>query len=410
MVLTNQSTLELIHELKVQQIELAKANEQLQKEVTECKKAEQALIQSEKLKSLGTITAGISHEFNNILNIISGHVQLLQMGYKDHSKLMDSLSIIRRSVDDGAEISKKMLEFTQAKKNTTGFVCSDINEILKQAIEFTMPRWKNMAQAKGTNYNMDTEGMKRVPSILCNPTELREVFVNIINNALDAMPDGGSLSFRTWSKGDTVFVSITDTGEGMTVDVKKNIFDPFFTTRCPEGTGLGMSTSYSKMVRHGGKIEVDSKEGKGSTFTLQFPATTETVSPKVSPEPKQEIKRNNLRILVVDDEKNICNILDKFLSGSGHKVKTVDNGADAINIIKAEDIDLVLCDLAMPNVYGYDVVRTLNELEKRPKIGIMTGWGEKLKPIDDEDFKVDFIIKKPFDFSELSKQINELFS
>jgi CheY-like chemotaxis protein len=267
-----------------------------------------------------------------------------------------------------------------------------------------------MAQAKGINYHIDMDGVKRASSILCNPAELREVFINIINNALDAMPDGGRLSFRTWSKDDTVFVSITDTGKGMTEDVKKNIFDPFFTTRCPEGTGLGMSTSYSKMVRHGGKIEVDSKEGKGSTFTLQFPATTETVSPKVSPEPKQEIKRNNLRILVVDDEKNICNILDKFLSGSGHKVKTVDNGADAINIIKAEDIDLVLCDLAMPNVYGYDVVRTLNELEKRPKIGIMTGWGEKLKPIDDEDFKVDFIIKKPFDFSELSKQINELFS
>jgi signal transduction histidine kinase len=234
------------------------------------------LIQLEKLKSLGTITAGIAHEFNNLLAIISGNVQLLEASYKDHEELMDAFRTIKRAINDGTEISNKMLKFTKTDKDTSGFVRFYIKDLINQAIDFTMPRWKNMAQSKGINYHMDTEGMKRVPYIWCNLTGLREVFVNIINNALDAMPDGGRISFSTWSEENTVFISISDTGEGMSEEVKKKIFDPFFTMRRPLGTGFGMSVSYGIIMRHGGKIEVESEVGRGSTFTLQFPSTTKS--------------------------------------------------------------------------------------------------------------------------------------
>ena len=378
------------------------------RDITERKKMEEALLQSEKLKSIGTITSGVAHEFNNILAIISGNAQLLEGSRKDDKELIDAIRTIKRATNDGAEISRRMLKFAKIDKDTSGFVPFDINELINQAIDFTMPRWKNIAQAKGINYHVDTEGMKRVPSVLCNSTELREVFVNIINNALDAMPDDGRITFRTWSGEDTVFISISDTGEGMSEEVRKNIFDPFFTTKIAVGTGLGMSTAYSIVTRHGGKIEVESEVGKGSTFNLQFPAAAKADSPKESSEQKQEIKSKELRILVVDDEEEICNILDKFFSKKGHMVRTVDNGREAIILAKATDYDLVLCDLSMPDVYGYDVIRALDKLEKRPKIGIITGWGDKLKPIDDEELKVDFIIKKPFDFLELARHINDL--
>jgi PAS domain S-box-containing protein len=376
-------------------------------DITERKGMEEALLKSEKLNAIGIITAGISHEFNNLLAIISGNVQLLERTYKDHGDLTDVLRTIKRATDDGAEISGKMLEFTTTDQDTKEFVSSDIRDLIRQSIDFTMPRWKNEAQARGINYQMDTEGMKKVPSILCKPTELREVFINLINNALDAMPEGGSITFSTWSDDDTVFVGVSDTGEGMSEDVMKNIFDPFFTTKTPVGTGLGMSMAYGIITRHGGNIEVESEQWKGSTFTLQFPIATKAVSSIASPEPEPETNKKNLRILVVDDEEAICDILGKFLSGSGHKVKTVDNGADTINIIKVEDFDLVLCDLVMPDVSGHDVIKFLNELKKRSKIGIITGWGEKLKPIE-EGMNVDFVIRKPFDFSELTKQINDL--
>ncbi len=222
------------------------------------------------------------------------------------------------------------------------------------------------------------------------------------------MPDDGRITFRTWNGGDTVFMSISDTGKGIPREMERNIFDPFFTTKTAVGTGLGLSTAYGIITSHGGKIEVESKVGKGTIFNLQFPASAETDSPEELPEPKQETESNSLCILVVDGEEEICDILDKFLTKKGHMVRTVDNGREAIILTKATDYDLVLSDMAMPEVYGYDVIKALNELEKRPKIGIITGCGEKLKPSENEGLNADFIVKKPFDFSELTKQINDL--
>jgi len=214
------------------------------RDITERKKMEETLLQSEKLKSIGTITSGVAHEFNNILAIISGNVQLLEGTCKDHEGMTKAFSIIKKATNDGAEISKRMLKFTKKKKDTTGFVSYEVWDLIEEAADFTMPRWKNMAQVKGINYHIDRDGMKEVPAILCNPTELREVFINIINNALDAMPDGGNISFNTWSREDIVFISISDKGEGMPETVRKSIFDPFFTTKIAVGTGLGMSTAY----------------------------------------------------------------------------------------------------------------------------------------------------------------------
>jgi DNA-binding response OmpR family regulator len=148
--------------------------------------------------------------------------------------------------------------------------------------------------------------------------------------------------------------------------------------------------------------------GKGTTFILKLPITTKADSPEESPEPKQEIKANSILILVVDDEEEICKMLNSFFSKRGHLVRTIDNGREAIMLAKATDYNLVLCDMAMPDVFGYDVIKALNKLEKKPKIGMITGWGEKLNPMEDEGLKVDFIIKKPFDFSELTKHINDL--
>jgi PAS domain S-box-containing protein len=375
-------------------------------------KMEETLLQSEKLRSIGTITLGIAHEFNNILAIISGNVYLLEERYKEDKELMDALHTIKTATDDGVGISSKMFKFTRTQKKTTEYAAYDLTDLIKQAVDFTMPRWKNMAQANNINYQVDTEGTKEVFSILCNPTEIREVFVNIIHNALEAMPDGGRISFNTRSKDDLVLVNVSDTGKGMTEDVKKNIFDPFFTTRRPEGTGLGMSTSFGIIKMHGGDIKVNSEVGKGSTFTLQFPITRKTVSPEISSEPieEQDKKCNEIRVLVVDDDEAICKLLDKFLSGKGLKVKTTVDGAKAIEMASEEKFDLVLCDMAMPHVYGYDVIKALNKLEERPKIGIITGWGEKLKSIDADDLKVDFIAKKPFNFNELLILINRAFS
>jgi CheY-like chemotaxis protein len=224
------------------------------------------------------------------------------------------------------------------------------------------------------------------------------------------MPDGGSLSFSTRSNKDTVFISISDTGKGMPEEVKKKIFDPFFTTRRPQGTGLGMSCVYSIMKSHGGKIEVESEVGKGTTFNLNIPIRKDaTQRIAVSSGPDREVITRKLRILVVDDNQDMCVVVDNLLARGGHTVKTFNNGADAIELAREKEFDLVLCDLAMSGTSGYDVVKELNKLARRPKIGVITGWSEKLKLFDDADVQVDFILKKPFKNAELIKHINGLF-
>ncbi len=380
------------------------------RDITEHKKMEETLLQSEKLRAMGMMTSGVAHDFNNILAVISGNAQLMERNYGDHIEMTDGLHVIRKAVSDGAEIVKRMRKFTRVERDTSEFMSVDIKEIIEQAIEFSRPRWMNMAKPRGITYDIDKAGIKEVPTVLGSPSELREVFVNMINNAMDAMTGGGRITFRTLNKDDTVFVSISDTGEGMTEEVRKRIFDPFFTTKRAERSGLGMSVAYGIITGHGGKIEVESEAGKGATFTMSIPITRETPQQAVSPEPPRKIKADKLRILVIDDEEKICSMLDKYFSRDGHDVKSVNNGTEAIRLLKNKEFGLVLCDLVLPDISGHDVVKFIDELDKKPRVGLITGWDEKIETKSKEELKVDFIVRKPFDFSKLTSHINEVLS
>jgi len=377
--------------------------------VAEREKRRDELLQLEKMNSVRTIVAGIAHEFNNILAVVHGNAEVLEDGFENEKELKKGLHNIKKASDEGAGIVRDMITIAQSDKDTSEHLFFDLKQLIIQAIEAVMPGWKNIAHFSEMKYKIDRNGMKRVPGVFCNPTELREVFVNIINNALDAMPDGGRISFSTWSNEDTVFVEISDTGMGMSEEVKNRIFDPFFTTSRPERTGLGMGVAYSIITRHGGKIGVESEEGKGTTLTLSLPINNETKQQILSSRSAPDKVAKGLSILVVDDEEEICSILDKFFSRVGHIVKTVGNGAEAIELAKKEDFDIVICDLTMPGVTGHDVIKALNELDKVPKIGVSTGSIEDYSSAEANALKADFIINKPFRLLELANKINVLF-
>ncbi len=248
---------------------------ELREEIAERKRMEEALLQSEKLKSLGTIAAGVAHEFNNILAVIMGNAELLQRSFRDRRELKEKLAIIIKVSEDGADIARRMLRITETGERGSGYVLADIQQMINEAIEFTEPRWRNMARAQGVKYHIGSKGLIiGKPVVKCNPVEMREVFINIINNALNAMPDGGGILFNTRINSGNVLIKITDAGHGMTEEVRKRIFDPFFTTRRPEGTGLGMSIVYGVIKRHGGELEVQSKVGKGTTFIINIPVAS----------------------------------------------------------------------------------------------------------------------------------------
>ncbi len=240
-------------------------------EISRHEKRREALLQPEKMNSLRTLVSGIAHEFNNILAVIQGRVELLEDGYDDVNELKEGLHNIVLASEVGAGIVKNMISIAKSDKDTSEYVLFELRQLIVQAIDSTIPGWKDTSSPGKKKYEIDRNDMKRIPGVFCNPTEMREVFVIIINNALDAMPEGGSISFSTWNDEDKVFVKISDKGMGMSEEVKRRVFDPFFTTRRPQRTGLGMGVAYSIITRHGGNIEIESEVGKGTIVTMSLP-------------------------------------------------------------------------------------------------------------------------------------------
>ncbi len=375
--------------------------------ITAHKKMEKTLMQSEKLRAMGIMAAGIAHDFNNVLAIINSHVEMIESICDDNEELLDGFRAIGRAVDDGTETVRRLSEFTRMRKSASKHVLVNIVDIIKESIDLTKPTWKDVAHAGGVTYDIDIEGLSSVPNILGSPSELREVVINMINNATDAMPGGGRITFLTWEKYNSTFMSIADNGSGMSKEVQSRIFDPFYTTKGADGSGLGMSVSFGIVGKHGGRIDVISQIGDGSVFTIEFPVATKKTFQDVSLETDIDIKTNKYRILVADDVKEISGILYMFLSRQGYNVDRVDSGAEAIKLLEKESFDLVICDLGMPVVSGWDVIRFVESLKRKPKIGLITGWADMLDSLKEDDLGVDFVISKPIKFRKFSTLIKE---
>ncbi|MCK5010507.1 MAG: PAS domain S-box protein, partial [Deltaproteobacteria bacterium] len=330
------------------------------RDVTEKKKVESMLLQAEKLKSLGELAGGVAHDFNNVLAAILGRVQLLKRkieppsGKRESRKsvhdLKKGLEIIEKASLDGAETVRRIQEFSRRRADDKNFTQVDINELIDHALEFTRVRWKDDTESKGMKVEIIKE-LSSLPPIAGSASELREVFTNFINNAMDAMPEGGQIKIKTFKKGNHIFIKLGDTGIGIPKDIRERIFDPFFTTKGPQSTGLGMSVSYGIINRHRGIIGVGSTEGKGTTFTIKLPITSE----KTREEKRKPLtgKRDKARILVVEDEEGVRELLKDILIDGGHEVETASRGSEGVKMLKKKDFDLVFTDLGMPGMSGW---------------------------------------------------------
>ncbi len=386
--------------------QLSTPNSQLIRSVTKRSALLEPLIQSERLKAIGEMALGVAHNINNILTIVLGHIRLLQSRPEDKQVLQDAINIISRSAWDGAQLVRKLQVFSGKNNQKENFEPVNINNVIKESIEFTKTRWHDEAQFHNVRYNIRYYNLTDVVLVPGNPCELREVFVNIINNALDAMPEGGELSFSTKMNGSGVLISIADTGVGIPEGLYKKVFEPFFTTKHGRGMGIGLSTAHAIIAEHKGNINVKSILGKGSEFTIKLPITSNQgrdAMHRVSTIPMDGTKAAN--VLVIDDEKEICIIVTKILTGAGHKVFTAQTGKGGIEIFKNNHIDLVLIDLTMPDMSGWEVARSIHNLELRKRyktpMAIFTGWGDTLEPAKLAKTGVKMVISKPLDNNQL---------
>ncbi len=385
--------------------------------IAEQERIREQFSQMEKLSALGELASGVAHDFNNTLAGILGRAQLLLRTTGDPEKMKRGLDIIIKTAEDGARTVKRIQDFARQRRDH-GFELVSADQILTDASEITRPRWKNWAEASNIHINLNLQTGSKA-KVMGDDSELREVLVNMVFNAIDAMPAGGTLSLSTRSVGESVVISIADTGVGMDPEVRSRIFDPFFTTKGKAGLGLGLAVSFGIIRRHGGNIEVDSELGSGTEFRIVLPlaavsadsVTGEIVKPTQGPQPCISVAQDQVqtRILVVDDEDFVRELLKEILEIEGCKVSLAANGTEALELFSASQFDGVFTDVGMPGMSGWELAHAIREQSEMIPIAVITGWGEAVGSNEQKEAGVDWVVAKPFTadrISEIVKDIN----
>jgi GAF domain-containing protein/ActR/RegA family two-component response regulator len=374
----------------------ARAHAERQRTLEELRASQDRLVQTERLRALGEMASGVAHDFNNLLAVILGRVQLLLVRVSE-ADLRRGLQIIERAATDAAHTVQRIQEFTRIRQ-TQVFEPIDLGRIVREAMELTRGRWKDEAQIRGVTYAVTTE-LAEVPPIAGEAAELREVFTNLLLNAVDAMPDGGRIHLAVWAADGTVLATVRDTGPGMPPEVRERVFEPFFTTKGPRSTGLGLSVVYGIVHRHGGRIDVESAVGHGATFTLQLPAVGAARREAVSAQAPVAASTRGLpaRVLVIDDESSVREVIVDILRSAGHVALPAEDGPSGLALLeRVGTADLALIDLGLPGMSGWEVAAQLRQSRPHLPVVLVTGWGDRPDPGQVERSGICQVIAKPF--------------
>ncbi|HVG38115.1 MAG TPA: PAS domain-containing protein, partial [Pyrinomonadaceae bacterium] len=374
------------------------------RDITEQKIERERAAQAEKLRALGQLASGVAHDFNNALAAIIGRAQLLGRLIQDNT-LATHLDVIQTAAADAAETVRRIQTFARQPR-VKKFELLNVASLLRDAMELTRTRGETEARARELRYDvqLDADGDLYLEG---SASELREVFVNLIVNALDAMPGGGSLLIVGRRAGERAQILFTDTGAGMSEEVRERVFEPFYTTKGAQGTGLGLFVSYGIIERHRGLVNIESELGRGTTFALDLPAIemSNWPGPGGSRRASSSAAESMLSVLVVDDETYVRETLGEIVSVLGHRVVKADGGKAALAALALEPFDLVFVDFSMPLMDGWQVAREVRRMQPVARVVLTTGYGQEVLAPDDEETLVDSIIAKPFDFAQVADVI-----
>jgi len=373
-------------------------------DITDHKRIEKDLVNMEKFHVLGEMSGGVIHDINNILTMIIGYIEIASKKDYKHRECIVCKKIIdkiKQAALDGSQIVKRIWNFTHLSKEQH---CEpiDMNEIVDEVMELLRPKWDNNYLAREINLNV-VKKLNPIPPVTGNSAELREVLSNIIINSIEAMPCGGRIIINTSLDNEYVIVSVSDTGTGMSEETKLNIFKPFFTTK-DKGTGLGMYVSQSIAKKFCGDIMFESKEGGGTIFKVSLPALKE----KEAKKPRVTLSATGTKkfnFLIIDDEINICEILNEFLTTEGHAVNYAQNGEEGLRLFETHFQDIIITDLNIPEMSGLEIARRIKEKSPKTLIIMLTGENISTEKINKEEL-IDYFLYKPIDFQKLSQVIN----
>jgi signal transduction histidine kinase/CheY-like chemotaxis protein len=385
--------------------------------IAEQERIREQFSQMEKLSALGELASGVAHDFNNTLAGILGRAQLLQRT-NNPEKIKRGLDIIIKTAEDGAKTVKRIQDFARQRRDHD-FELVSVDQILMDASEITRPRWKNCAEASNIHITVNLQ-IGSNAMVMGDDSELREVLVNMVFNAIDAMPEGGTLTLSTSTVDQSVVIKVIDTGVGMYPEVRSRIFDPFFTTKGKAGLGLGLAVSFGIIRRHGGNIEVDSHYGNGTEFRITLPIATIveggiTVE-FANPEPPSSMisdlssgdENAQPRLLIVDDEDFVRDLLQEILEGEGCDVQLAASGSEALAMFQDFRFDAVCTDVGMPGMSGWELAREIRHLNQQIPIAVITGWGEAVGSNEQKAAGVDWVIAKPFTADRIAELVRDI--
>lgn len=363
---------------------------------------QEQLVQSEKLRAVGEIASGVAHDFNNTLGIVLGNIQMLLRSTVDEAARA-RLKAAERAALDAVDTIRRIQDFTRMapRDEPKPF---DLNSIVSEAVDMMKPAWQDAPHARGAEIKLDLD-LTEPMLALGNTSEMREVLINIILNAVQAIPNSGSIAVSTGCSTAHAWARIADTGIGMTEDVRKRVFDPFFTTRGMEGSGLGMSVVYGIVRRHNGSISVESEPGKGTIVTVFLPVAEGKVVEQEIDRPSESDVLARASILVVDDEAMFAEVLVEMLAECGHAAAVAHSGIEAIEMFKKGNFDLVLTDLGMPQMSGLQVAEAVKKVKPETPVALLTGWGAGLDRGDMDESVVDLVLPKPVSLENLSAAV-----
>ncbi len=405
--------------LGARQVQLHSA---LQIAYDDLRQTQQAVMQQERLRALGQMASGVAHDINNSISPVALYIQSLlerEPGLSERAR--DYLLVIQRAVRDVASTVTRMRDFYRSRESELVFARIDPNEVARHVIELTRAKWKDLTESRGLAIDVQIDLEQSLPPIMGAESELRDAMTNLVLNAIDAMPSGGTLHVRTHSMANRanpneeaprheVSIEVSDTGIGMDEDTRRRCLEPFFTTKGERGTGLGLAMVYGMIQRHTARIEVESERQKGTTVRLIFPAATPATSDvHVLDAPAERLP--SLRLLVVDDDPMLIKSLRNILEEDGHAVSVADGGEKGIHLFHSalesrQPFSVVITNLGMAHVDGPAVAAAIKAASTDTQVILLTGWGQQIIAEGTIPPHVDRVLSKPPNLSELREALS----
>jgi len=392
----------------------------LQQAYDDLRRTHQAVMRQERLRVLGQMASGIAHDINNAISPVALYTEsLLEREPNLSQRAREQLRTIQRAVEDVANTVARMREFYRQREPELRLLALPVNALVGQVVELTRARWSDMPLQRGVVIELRQELASEDPLVWGVESELRDALTNLVFNAVDAMPDGGTLTIctrlaRQAKESPNVLVEVTDTGVGMDEQTLQRCLEPFFTTKGERGTGLGLAMVFGTVQRHGAEVEIKSAPAAGTTVRLDFPMARPS-APERQAVPGARAAPKRLRVLVVDDDPLLLNSLRDTLEADGHLVVTANGGQGGIDAFRGAqppdpEFAVVITDLGMPYVDGRKVARAIKETSTATPVILLTGWGQRLVADGDVPPHVDRVLSKPPKLRELREALAELCS